>query len=209
MGVKPYARHRASLGLLGGTPAGVRGALKRIGIAQAADGSFDADALHAEWEREQRVVDVAMGEAKGGRRKGEAVPQDLGTRADWVIRHERARALDREHELLVKQEAVVPVDYMVEQLEMALTSVAGKLNLLPGTLALAVAGLQQGFRDRLAEMRGGLLERSDSAGLAVLDAVEALDSDIVSRAQTLLDDAIQGALPSLADLGDDDEEEDG
>ncbi len=212
--IRAYAKHR------GVSDTAVRKALKAGRIQLDTDGKINIAAADLAWDDTASARVRTSGcepanleganpgsgshPARGANREPTAAASGggEGTLADAQRRKELALAQMREHELGKMRGEFVTLDFMVEQLEGALFATRDVMLQLPGILAPRLAGLQREFRDGLDAARARLTEAGDAAGLAVLDEVAALDSEIVARAQRMLDDAVQDALPRLAAVAD-------
>lgn len=80
LGVKPYAKKRGELGLVGATPKAVRDALIRLDVGRDEGGLFDADELHRKWQEEiaQRGVRAVAAGGGGDGGSGEGKPFPAG-----------------------------------------------------------------------------------------------------------------------------------
>ncbi|HEX8693420.1 MAG TPA: hypothetical protein VF746_13430 [Longimicrobium sp.] len=227
MKVKPYAMRREELGLVGFTPKAVRDALKRFDVGRDSDGCFDADLLHRLWQEEiaERGADVSrsrrpeQGGVEGGEwgeREGapaaNAEPLDTSPGelpADWreIKAKDKGRFqalkewfLAGKHRLDFEERLgqLVALDFHVEKLEALAYAVREVLNQVPGKYAPRMAGVQQDFRASIEDLRNRLAD--DPSRMGVLEQVVALDSDATTRAQAILDDAIDEVLSALANV---------
>ncbi|HEY8368684.1 MAG TPA: hypothetical protein VIM86_05140 [Thermodesulfobacteriota bacterium] len=165
LGIKAYARHRAALGLPGGTPAAVRKAIARGQIQAGPDGLIDVAAADAAWPGD-RVAAASGRGISGVTRKGEPVPpsgrptdpagepagEEVISYAEARRRKEVALARRRELEVAQLEGELIPLSMHRERLERIVGRLAGRLKNIPGAWTPRL-GACETDTDRLATLK--------------------------------------------------------